>query len=309
MSTNHLSSKAPPNPNPHQTRSFAAGKPSALVIDLGASSTSITPVHDGLILRKGVTRSPLAGNFISDQLRLLFSTSNPPIPLTPHYLVTSKTAVDAGSPALATYRSFSPGTAPDATFRRLQEERLLTEFKESVVQVWPGPGRLAGHSPTGAANEEVAKAQPGRPFEMPDGWNQMFGPERYRATEGLFDVKAALSSDTQPPPSQGQSLPAVIQSALSQVDVDIRQHLLANVVVTGGASLTQGFADRLNQELTTMYPSPRVRIAAPGNVYERRFASWIGGSILASLGTFHQVCFLVPFNNRWCCSLLRVCGG
>ena len=127
---------------------------------------------------------------------------------------------------------------------------------------------------------------------MPDGWNQVFGLERYRATEGLFDVKAALTSEASPAPSPGQSLPATIQASLSQVDVDIRPHLLAHVVVTGGASLTQGFCERLNQELMALYPGPRVRIAAPGNVYERRFASWIGGSILASLGTFHQVSFL-----------------
>ncbi|MCJ1395086.1 NuA4 histone acetyltransferase subunit [Xylographa bjoerkii] len=268
---------------------FAAGKASALVIDVGASSISITPVHDGLILRKGVIRSPLAGNFVSDQLRLLFSASTPPVPLNPHYLVTSKIAVDAGSPAVATYRSFDPKTAPSSSFRRFQEERLLTEFKESVVQVWPGPGRLSGHDHSNVPNEEVAKAQPGRPFEMPDGWNQMFGAERYRATEGIFDVKAAITGNGSPAPPQSQSIMASIQASLAQVDVDIRPHLLSNVVVTGGASLMQGFTERLNHELMTSHSGPRVRISAPGNMYERKYASWIGGSILASLGTFHQM--------------------
>ena len=42
-------------------------------------------------------------------------------------------------------------------------------------------------------NEEIAKNQPGRPFEMPDGWNQVFGVERYKAVEGLFDAKAAYT--------------------------------------------------------------------------------------------------------------------
>lgn len=278
-----------PSSQTPQTFSFAAGKPSALVVDLGASSISITPVHDGLILKKGVMRSPLAGNFISDQLRLLFSTSQPPIPLTPHYLVTSKTPVDAGSPSQATYRSFPPNAAPHDSFRRLQEERVLTEFKESVVQVWPGPGKLAGQSPQGAPNEEVAKLQPGRPFEMPDGWNQIFGVERYRAAEGIFDISAVLSDVANPAPQASMTLPAIIQQSLSQVDVDIRPHLLGNIVVTGGTSLLQGFTDRLNYEITTAFPSPRVRLSAPGRVEERKFSSWIGGSILASLGTFHQV--------------------
>lgn len=269
--------------------SFSAGKPTALVIDVGASNISVTPVHDGLMLKKGVARSPLAGNFISSQLRLLFSTTQPPINLAPHYLITSKTAVDAGSPSQATYRTFPPSTAPSQSFRYLQEERVLAEFKESVVQVWPGPGRLAGNTQQGGANEDIAKAQPGRSFEMPDGWNQMFGVERYRAVEGVFDAKMALSDATNPPPSQSQTLPALIQSSLSQVDVDIRPHLLANVVVTGGSSLLLQFNERLNQELMALYPAPKVKVTAPGNTAERRFASWIGGSILASLGTFHQV--------------------
>ena len=176
--------------------SFAAGKATALVVDIGASNISVTPVHDGLILKKGVARSPLAGNFVSQQLRLLFSSSQPPTPLTPHYLVSSKTPVDAGVPAHASYKSFAAGTAPQDSFRRFQEERVLTEFKESVVQVWPGPGRLAGQGQHGTTNEEYAKTLPGRPFEMPDGWNQMFGAERYRAAEGMFDAKMAFTVQT-----------------------------------------------------------------------------------------------------------------
>lgn len=273
------------------TSSFAAGKASGLVIDMGASNISITPVHDGLILKKGVVRSPLAGNFVSQQIRLLFSTSSPAVPLTPHYLVTSKSPVDAGNPAQATYKTFAPGVAPRDSFRQFQEERVLTEFKESVVQVWPGPGRLSGQGQHGMTNEEYAKSLPGRPFEMPDGWNQMFGAERYRVVEGMWDAKAAYTDAVHPAPSASQTLVDCIKHSLSQVDSDLKGNLLANVVVTGGTSLLYGFNDRLNNELTAAYPSPRIRIMSPGITAERRFASWIGGSILASLGTFHQVGF------------------
>ncbi|KAL8867520.1 MAG: hypothetical protein Q9174_005614 [Haloplaca sp. 1 TL-2023] len=266
---------------------FSAGKPSALVIDIGASSTSVTPVHDGIMLRKGVTRSPLAGNYVSDQLRLLFSTAQPPVPLTPHYLVNSKTPVDAGAPSQATYRTFPPGTEPHPSFRALQEERVLTEFKESVVAVW-GPGRLGGHQAQGGTNLDLARTHT-RPFEMPDGYNQLFGVERYRPVESLFDVKMALSDASHPAPSTNQTLTALVQQSLAGVDVDIRPHLLANIVVVGGSSLIYGLNDRLKNELEALYPGPRVRIFSPGSVVERKFSSWIGGSILASLGTFHQM--------------------
>ncbi|KAI9673988.1 MAG: NuA4 histone acetyltransferase subunit [Caeruleum heppii] len=265
---------------------FAAGKASALVIDVGASNVSVTPVHDGLILKKGVLRSPFAGNFVSQQLRLMFATTQPPVPLTPHYLVGSKTAVDAGCPSNATYRTFE--THPHESFRRLQEERVLTEFKESVVQVWGGPGKLSSGQ-QGTTNEDVVKTWPGRPFEMPDGWNQVFGAERFRPAEGLFDAKMAYTDAENPAPQANQTIPAMVQASLNAVDVDVRPHLLNNVVVTGGTSLLYGFTERLNSELTQMFPGPRVRLSAPGNTAERKFGSWIGGSILGSLGTFHQM--------------------
>lgn len=271
---------------------FASGKASALVIDIGASNISITPVHDGMVLKRGVQHSPLGGDYISSQIRASFKSNSPqPITITPHYLVSSKTAVDAGQRPQATYKTFPPEKTPDASYRKLVEERTLTEFKESVVQVWPGPGKLSSLGPNGVPNEEVAKNSAGRTFEFPDGYNQTFGIDRYRVIESLFDSKAHIAdpdSEFQAP-TPAQTIPEMIKASLNAVDVDIRPHLLQNVVVTGASSLIFGFNDRLNQELMQMFPSPRVRISAPGNTAERRFGSWIGGSILASLGTFHQM--------------------
>lgn len=133
-------------------------------------------------------KSPLAGNWVSEQLRLLFAQSQPPVPLTPHYLISAKTPVDAGSAAQAIYRTFAK--PPQDSFRRLQEERVLGEFKESCVQIW-NPQVNNNHNL--AASTDFIKSQPGRTFEMPDGWNNIFTTDRYRAAEGLFDEKAALT--------------------------------------------------------------------------------------------------------------------
>ncbi|KAI9832861.1 MAG: NuA4 histone acetyltransferase subunit [Phylliscum demangeonii] len=265
---------------------YSAGKASALVVDVGASTLSVTPVHDGFVLRKGVVKSHLAGDFVSQQARRLFATSQPAIRLVPHYLVSSKSPVDAGAPANAVYRTFAE--PPHESFRQLEEERVMTEFKESVVQIWGGPGRLTGGQGS-TTNEEVVKGFPGRPFEMPDGWNQVFGWERFRVAEGIFDAKMAMTAPEAAPISPDQTLPSLIQASLNAVDPDIRPHLLVNVVVTGGSSLLYGFTERLNTELMQIYPGSRIRVSAPGNTAERKFGSWIGGSILASLGTFHQL--------------------
>ncbi|KAI5291343.1 NuA4 histone acetyltransferase subunit [Ascosphaera aggregata] len=272
---------------------FAAGKASALVVDVGASMVSVTPVHDGLVLKRGIQRSFLAGDYISAQARVLLKSRQPtPITLTPQYLVTSKTAVEPGQAPLATLRDISQDHLPDQTFSALHEERILTEFKESVARVWPGPNSLSHVNEKDAvSNEELAKKEPGRLFEFPDGYNDVFDIEGYKITEPLFNASAALDDTDSvfPKPTPEQTIPELIRASVNAVDVDIRPHLLNNVVITGATTLIPGFNDRLNFEFTNMFPSPRVRLYAAGNTAERRFSAWIGGSIVASLGTFHQM--------------------
>lgn len=260
--------------------SFGLGKATALVIDVGASNTSITPVHDGLILRKGIVRSPLAGDFVSSQIRTHFANQN--IQITPHYQVLSKTPVDANTPAKASFRTFPEGSEPTESFKQFEQDRVVLEFKECVAQVWSNS--------TGPFNEQLATQQPGRPFEFPDGYNTMFGADRFRVVEGMWQSNMILPDATSTiDPATVLTIPQLIQQSINAVDVELRPLLLNNVVVTGGSSLLFGFTDRVNNELSALYPGPRVRLNAPGITVERKFAGWLGASILASLGTFHQL--------------------
>lgn len=265
---------------------FAAGKATALVLDVGGANASVTAIHDGMVLKRSIQRSPAAGYWLSGQIRSMWKTNEPKVDIVPSFMVENKKPVEAGAPADARLRTF-PFPISDS-FRVFEEERVIREFKESVVEVWRGPGRYLA-----PGNEDFARSQPGRVFEMPDGSNQMWREQRYRVAEGMWDESAAY------PPAAGvgeeavlskaQTIPALIKAALDGVDVDLRPNLLGNVVVTGSTSLLNGFNDRLNLELTAMYPGLKIKIHAAGLTSERRFGAWIGGSILASLGTFHQM--------------------
>ena len=259
---------------------FAAGKASALVIDVGGANTSVTAIHDGMILKRSIQKSQVGGLWLSQQIRTMWDNNDPKVNVVPYFMIENKTAVDAGAPAQARLRKFPFEVTP--SFRAYEEERLLTEFKESVVEVWRGPGRYLN-----PGNEELVKTQPGRVFEMPDGWNQMWREQRYRVSEGMWDENAAFPN---PDGSvKAQTIPEMIKACLNSVDVDLRPNLLGNVVVTGGTSLLNGFNDRLNNELMAMHPGMKIKLHAAGLTTERRFGAWIGGSILASLGTFHQM--------------------
>jgi hypothetical protein len=63
------------------------------------------------------------------------------------------------------------------------------------------------------------------------------------------------------------------------------------MIVTGGSSLLPGFGERLHVELRHVCAEQMYKLkpVAAGFAQERRFSSWIGASILASLGTFQQL--------------------
>ena len=85
------------------------------------------------------------------------------------------------------------------------------------------------------------------------------------------------------------TISSIVHSSITSCDVDLRPHMYGNVVLTGANTLLPGFADRLYHELHHGAPGSRIKVHAAGGSAERRFGPWIGGSILASLGTFHQL--------------------
>lgn len=105
------------------------------------------------------------------------------------------------------------------------------------------------------------------------------GPERFRAPEILFD-----------PEIIGLEYPGVHQivvDAINRTDLDLRKSLYGNIVLSGGSTLTKGFPDRLLAELQKLaVKDMRIKMFAPP---ERKYSTWIGGSILAGLSTFRKV--------------------
>lgn len=88
---------------------------------------------------------------------------------------------------------------------------------------------------------------------------------------------------------RGLGVSRLVQTVLDNLDIDLRPQLANNIVLTGATSLIPRLNERLHSELTERNPSLKIRIHSVGNTAERKYSSWIGGSILSSLGTFHQL--------------------
>ncbi|KAL2917326.1 Actin-related protein 4 [Polyrhizophydium stewartii] len=250
---------------------FAAGKPSALVVDSGAAFTSVVPVYDGYVLKKAIRRAPLGGDFVSDQIRM--TLENLGVELVPQFMVASKMPVDPQAPP-----SFVRAERPNTTksFTEFGMEQLLQEFKETIVQI--AESRF---------DEKSYRKRPQRSFEFPNGFNRPFGLDRFKCVEGLFNPQYALTRPGAEPIQT--TITRLIAECTGECDFDLRSTMINNIVLTGGNSLLPGFADRLYTELHLALPGARVKVHAAGGPLERRFGPWIGGSILASLGSFHQL--------------------
>ncbi len=77
-------------------------------------------------------------------------------------------------------------------------------------------------------------------------------------------------------------------SAINRCDVDIlRKDLFGNVVLSGGTTMFPGIGEGMTKELTALAPSTmKIKVVAPPG---RKYSTWIGGSILASLFTFEPM--------------------
>lgn len=124
------------------------------------------------------------------------------------------------------------------------------------------------------------------------------GPERFRAPEILFD-----------PEIIGLEYPGVHQivvDSINRTDLDLRKDLYSNIVLSGGSTLTKGFGDRLLSEVQRVaVKDMRIKIFAPP---ERKYSTWIGGSILAGLSTFRKVGNGYALISQWCTDAVNRCG-
>ncbi|KAF9821434.1 hypothetical protein IEO21_00680 [Rhodonia placenta] len=254
---------------------FAAGKGSAYVVDVGQSTASVTPVIDGFVMRRGLMHSPLPQLVHAHARHTLIAPSGrrPGIQLHPHQLVASRQPVEPGAPPKFELRQDSLAGTTES-WRTWAEAHEVDEWIQSVSgildQGW---------------NEQLATQRGPRHYEFATGYSNYFnGVERYMVGEQFFSHSPTLIASN---PNLPKTIPALISMSLNACDAEIRQVLMGNIVLTGGGSLFSGFADRLQTELARNYP--HAKIHAPGNPTERRYGGWLGGSILGSLGTFHQL--------------------
>ncbi|XP_063900247.1 actin-like protein 6B [Zophobas morio] len=247
---------------------FSFGRSAAVVLDIGYSGASASPVFDGFVLNKGVKRSPLGGRWLFELCSQAISRKG--IDLIPRYKILKKEPYED---AKGKRQKFVPSNLQmTSSFDALCIMNECDDFYKTICQVSDAPLKESGlqHIPTLA-------------YEFCTGTKAFFGAERFAIPESLFSPPPAATGS-----ESNTDLFSLIANSVESCDVDVRAILLSNIIVTGGVSLTSGLVDRLNRQLLRNSSDGKLKVLAVQTNSERQFSSWIGGSILASLGAFQQ---------------------
>ncbi|XP_025832342.1 actin-like protein 6B isoform X2 [Agrilus planipennis] len=214
---------------------FANGRPTCLVVDSGATHTSAVPVHDGFVLTQAVVKSPVGGDYISQQCRNYLEEKG--IEIIPPYMVASKEITKPDEAPNWQKRSSLPKVTK--SWHNYMIKEVMQDFQASVLQVSDN-----------VYDEEVVKSMPAIHYEFPNGFHKDFGVERFKIPEPLFNPTAGAKAGIQPILGVGP----LVTTSVGMCDMDIRPAMYGNVVVTGGNSNLQGFTERLNRDLAAKTP-------------------------------------------------------
>lgn len=254
---------------------FGAGKHTGLVIDAGGEMTSACAVYEGYCLTKSICKQAVGGELISEQI-LEKLKQDYDYDLTPIFDVKKKAPVETlQKPDITCFGR--EGTTD--SFQHEMRLRAVQEFKETVCEFVERP-----------YNAGLVGSKPQMPFEFPDGFNISVGDMRYALPEILFNPNQFMVK--RPKRLENVQLLGLHEMAVKSImgsDVDLRPQLLSNVVLSGGSSLFPMYFDRLAMMMQDSCPGSRIKFFSLNSKTERKSTAWVGGSILASLGTFHQL--------------------
>jgi actin, other eukaryote len=230
---------------------FAAGRTRGLVLECGAGVSHVVPVFEGFPLNHAVLRLDVAGQDVTQRLNAL---------LLQHGV------------------------------QHNQHYDVVRDMKEKLCCV-------AAAAPSTSSSSSSAEVQE---YELPDGGTVRVAAECCSAAAEVLFSPAAEGDLCRGKEQPNGGLADMVMASIAMCDQHVQPDLLRSVVLSGGSTLLPGFSERVQTEvdklalasktrpadaaLPVVVPHPSVR--EPGYNGQRKYAAWIGGSILASLSTF-----------------------
>ncbi|CAI5757552.1 unnamed protein product [Candida verbasci] len=249
---------------------YGCGKSTGLVIDIGASVTSVTPILDGIIQNKSSYHSKYAGDFLN--LHIL------------NYLQ-SKTD--------------NLGVSGSDSFKQWNlSHGLLSDYKNLSLSYQVKNYQLLNHSHINVSDQRNHLEHLFDPisFKIPNisiPEPTLDKPESHGLTNLIYFSLTNLQQSLYATNSDSNGAPS--QNRFARF-IELFKTLLNNVLITGGTSSAQGLPDHIINDLRALtqkffpdYPfSYAVHQIRPTNsdnsdIWDRQFGSWLGACNLANM--------------------------
>ena len=252
---------------------FSCGRSTCLVFDSGHNITSAVPVNEGYALQKCLIKNNIAGNYITQLVEKNLETNN--FIINPFYSFKIK---KNGEQFITNYISNEERNSYDKTYEKFWKNEIIRDIKETCLVTSDQPLKYDSEReefiPTSLIQELV--------YDLPDKKTVNLLQDRNLILERIFNpIKDCLGFN---------GYHQMVNDAISKSDLEIKKELYSNIFLCGGNTLFNGFPERFQKQISnTNKQLYKLKIITHPSNTERKFASWIGGSILSSLGTFHQL--------------------
>jgi actin-like protein 6A len=253
---------------------FASGKQSGLIVDVGASMTSVTPVFDGFVLQKPTAEFyGIGGDLLDNILDELLKRKK--VNVHPFYKQTQ---------------------GVDAKYLTASRLAVVRELKHEVCKM----SGTSLSSVTGFANWHLTLQGEGASAacKLPDGTELDLAPFHQVLPELLFDPTPIGSIPHMGHMATGFSgIGTAALECVANCDIDARKAVSSDVILCGGSSLFANMPDRLlkfiqtpdNGKTNNLVPLVKPKVTAAPVAVDRMSTSWLGCSIVASCATFQHL--------------------